>query len=868
MVELVGNHLDLYRRNQSEIGIDIIGTLSFEERDEKLKQHLMSAKELHPALISPESEYKVLQRLVGGILATVLRPQEAHCPLVRCLFRELLTCLVMQPVMNLASPGFINELIEDLFLSQKNNVNEDISGSKALIPLMEIQGANINIDPAARGNDSLDSSLVKPVKMTSTISERPLPISSNQNPGQKDLESADWARVLDAATQRRTQVLAPENLENMWTRGRNYQKKSADIVKAVTSSTSLMTSSGSLLTAGSPSTDVPSQNIPKETVVRRQDIKSSSHRTNDTALARDLMREPSKVDKNYAWTDMTRQAGSVREQLKRSTSASALVDQSHTETKFIIEKPQITDSHGSCSEQCSSGKEGLSIKSRSEYLAHGESTTVAPKIRCRVIGACFEKISSKSFAVYSIAVADSENQIWIVKRRYRNFERLHRQLKDIPNYSLHLPPKRFLSSSIDDSFVHQRCILLDKYLQELLSIPNVAEQHEVWDFFSVASKNYSFGKSTSVMKTLAVNVDDAMDDIVRQFKGVSDGILRKVSGLPSPSMSFSVSPQKMEPPLTLAWNDDEQKHSLGDRSPEMNRSSNLDMSNSLSEEEVQDEEVSSLNGWHSDNELNAKAFPPRVVKRLNESGRLDARWESRSGKLEAPRVPSLDDSLATASSVVPDPVEDQNTVPPEWTPPNVSVPLLNLVDNIFQLNRRGWLRRQVFWISKQILQLMMEDAFDDWLLRKIHWLRQDETVAQGIDWVKNTLWPNGTFFTKVEGSSPDQTDIHSNQVSPSASRPPKLTSFELQLEAARRASNIKKMFLDGAPTALVSLIGYKQYRRCAKDVYYFLQSTVCVKQLAYGMLELLIISIFPELRRLVEGLHLQKTPQTEKDIVL
>lgn len=27
----------------------------------------------------------------------------------------------------------------------------------------------------------------------------------------------------------------------------------------------------------------------------------------------------------------------------------------------------------------------------------------------------------------------------------------------------------------------------------------------------------------------------------------------------------------------------------------------------------------------------------------------------------------------------------------------------------------------------------------------------------------------------------------------------------------------------GAPTALVSLIGHKQYKRCARDIYYFLQ---------------------------------------------
>jgi sorting nexin-13 len=87
--------------------------------------------------------------------------------------------------------------------------------------------------------------------------------------------------------------------------------------------------------------------------------------------------------------------------------------------------------------------------------------------------------------------------------RYSNFERLHRQLKEIPNYNLQLPPKRIFSSSTEDAFVHRRCIQLDKYLQDLLCIANVAEQHEVWDFLSAASKNYSFGKSSSVMKTLA-----------------------------------------------------------------------------------------------------------------------------------------------------------------------------------------------------------------------------------------------------------------------------------------------------------------------------------------------------------------------------
>lgn len=59
VVDLIGNHLDLYRKNQFEIGVNVMGTLSFEERDERLKCHLIASKELHPALISPDSEHKV-----------------------------------------------------------------------------------------------------------------------------------------------------------------------------------------------------------------------------------------------------------------------------------------------------------------------------------------------------------------------------------------------------------------------------------------------------------------------------------------------------------------------------------------------------------------------------------------------------------------------------------------------------------------------------------------------------------------------------------------------------------------------------------------------------------------------------------------
>ncbi|KAJ6419590.1 hypothetical protein OIU84_029658 [Salix udensis] len=199
-----------------------------------------------------------------------------------------------------------------------------------------------------------------------------------------------------------------------------------------------------------------------------------------------------------------------------------------------------------------------------------------------------------------------------------------------------------------------------------------------------------------------------------------------------------------------------------------------------------------------------------------------------------------------------------------WNPSNVSVPLLNLVD-----------------------KLIMEDAIDDWLLRQIYWLRSEDTIAFGIQWVQDILWPNGMFFTTARVAQSkvddDQLNLIPFQISQlSGSKVSNKGSFEEQLEAACRASDIKKMLFDsslqkskveflttfikniltklsllpdGAPATLVSLIGNKQYKRCARDIFNFTQSTICVKQLAYGILELLVLSVFPELRDLLLGLN-------------
>ncbi|CAN1278335.1 Sorting nexin-16 [Linum perenne] len=585
----------------------------------------------------------------------------------------------------------------------------------------------------------------------------------------------------------------------MWTKGRNYKKKENKIAKKAGSRKAK--SKGSSI------------NIPEFSSKKKNEKHLIAGQSSDYFAG---VYTVDAFESTIKWS-MNENAG----KLKRSNSTSALRDQPE-------KKRALEPEHGGSiiSEYYSADFTGLisdpTVKVIPDKVLRSDSINV-PKLRSRVMGAYFEKLGSKSFAVYSIAVTDADNRTWFVKRRYSNFEKLHRHLKDIPNYNLHLPPKRIFSSSTEDAFVHERCIQLDKYLQDLLSIANVAEQHEVWDFLSASSKIYSAGKSSSVMRTLAVNVDDAVDDIVRQFKGASGGLMRKVVG----SRSLIGDTSSLNYSGDFTWNGDETSKPVSRQDTMGTENSSSDNEEGHQQENFDQEDVgpsAQASGWHSYKEVGSRTFPRRVIKRDEMSKSLNLK--KNDGYLTKSDGSNRGQPLAPSSTISSTRLEDPVGMPPEWSPPNVSVPLLNLVDKVFQLKRRGWLRRQVFWISKQIVQLIMEDAIDDWLLRQIYWLRREDTIAFGIRWLQDVLWPNGTFFTRIGAAQtkPDESqhNLNSFQLDQSgvSSEASKQSSFEEQLEASRRADYIRKT-LFGKNKKLVGIISswlsYIFLSKCDQD---------------------------------------------------
>lgn len=121
-------------------------------------------------------------------------------------------------------------------------------------------------------------------------------------------------------------------------------------------------------------------------------------------------------------------------------------------------------------------------------------------------------------------------------------------------------------------------------------------------------------------------------------------------------------------------------------------------------------------------------------------------------------------------------------------PPNLTVPIFDLVDVIFQLQDGGWIRywimntyyhssieivcyfcsrflvgwlivecvlllyyrRKAFWVAKQVLQLGMGDALEDWLIQKIQRFRKGSSMASAINRLEQVLMRQKCTFLIVD----------------------------------------------------------------------------------------------------------------------
>ncbi|XP_071731890.1 uncharacterized protein [Rutidosis leptorrhynchoides] len=881
IIKLFCTHLELFRACQMKIMKQ--QSLTIAQRDVELKSVLYAENKLHPALFSAGAEYKVLQHLMDGFISLTFRAEDLNCSLFRYIVREILACAVIRPVVNLANPRFINERIENVVISARKSdkgstIEQVDSQAKSNGSPETYSQISMYVDPSVKGVELTQLKKDNPVSAidnVTTILNSKDPLLSIET--RKNLAGGEWGNnKYDIITRRKTEALAPENFENMWAKGRNYKTKETvnrlpePVQKPLTSHKETYGPTKVDHNKSWPPLSISYEEDDEEEdeeEFRNGNVYSSEDEENSDITGLDSPGTKvwdGRSNRNHSVTHIHHPLESYDGQKMRKTgkgnfngrkrsriSSQKDVWQEIERKSFLLgdSLDVLGSSKGHSKSGDSSGdseggeslartSSGTSATSSHHPISAMNAQKCAPlddsffRLRCEVLGANIVKSGSKTFAVYPISVTDVNNVSWSIKRRFRHFEELHRRLKEYPEYNLHLPPKHFLSTGLDVDVILERCQLLDIYLKRLMQLSSISGSIEVWDFLSVDSQTYSFSNSLSIIETLSVNT--AINVREKNTDASTTGV--RFVGDPLNSR------KELSDAVTRNSVSEIRQNSVTDGSKVYKKNVAFSVGKPVKELGKPSEDSD------SDHEI--------VVTSINSS-------TGKSGQ----SLKGLEDKSSHAPSVML--TDDGDSVlPSEWVPPNLSIPILDLVDVVFQLQDGGWVRRKAFWVAKQVLQLGMSDAFDDWLIAKIQLLRRGSTVAAGIKRLEQILWPDGIFITKhpkrqqpAPSSKVPQESPNGKSTSPEnqASDEETLTREELQKrEDQRRSKLVYELMIDKAPATVVSLFGRKEYEQCAKDVYHFIQSSVCLKQFAFDLLELLLMSAFPEMDYVFQKLHDEK----------
>ena len=187
----------------------------------------------------------------------------------------------------------------------------------------------------------------------------------------------------------------------------------------------------------------------------------------------------------------------------------------------------------------------------------------------------------------------------------------------------------------------------------------------------------------------------------------------------------------------------------------------------------------------------------------------------------------------------------------------VAGPLYELVGSIFDLDRRGFFRRQVLGVARQLLSLVAGGAIDDWLLGRLAAAREPGSVAAGVRRLRGILWPGGVFITRAVAAAAAGLPPGAPLPPPPPGPPRALTEATFldpaaaaPADAAEVAAELRARLL-ADPPAWARLIGRGAYASGVGDVLDMVASPTFALSLGYGAVRLVLAALFPRLKPLL-----------------
>lgn len=438
-------------------------------------------------------------------------------------------------------------------------------------------------------------------------------------------------------------------------------------------------------------------------------------------------------------------------------------------------------------------------------------------------------VSNGTDSVEELSVPSGEMEHeWVVARRFRNFEALHRRLVDAgwSSKSLpELPKKRYLLQSLEGSFVEARRRLLDNYLGALLGDDRFCDCRDISDFLDARKGAYDPTKK-SAWKVGSMGASWGGDNRSRTL------IRRNSVDETSCSSSTPEGTEGVTETVSV-----------------LARSFTQTMNKSA---EDATSTVSRALGRETGDELKPRMAGRRKANPLYPLGTSTRPAHHRVASAGAIRGAMPGDRASVASGPrTTDEVTDATNGYDESNNPDGSLsstqalmngPLLSLFEAIFHLQAKGFLRRTIVTVARQTLEFFVGSAVEDFVSSRMRTLRSPSTVTKAIDFVDRVLWPDGSWYQRsaqVDKDCPLNEEGADLAAAVAAAERERDESVRLRVRDAILAS--------GSRGPLPGLLGTRNYTRAALDVLAAARSDLMMRQVGLLVMEAALEALFPEL---------------------
>eukprot|EP00873_Tetraselmis_striata_P010052 jgi/Tetstr1/430316/TSEL_020141.t1 len=448
---------------------------------------------------------------------------------------------------------------------------------------------------------------------------------------------------------------------------------------------------------------------------------------------------------------------------------------------------------------------------------------------------------SREYVVFNIRVHDNTHE-WTVLRRFRNFEQLHKQLRNTYKYGGSLPPKRYIFASHKWEFVEERREQLDVYLKDIIH-KSLGTSPEVFEFLNPWSSAYALETEVPLINVVANNLDNARHSLKSKVAGAGGRAVAQEAS----AHGQDVLPLTEAASTTGAALASSAKQFRGEG---LAREAGAPLSPARLLAEAP-----ALLRSSSDSALGspptAGALPQQRTKPAADEG--SAAQGGRGADDGQP--PSLaGEALLQSLKKMGDPNFEEDSI-------GISQPLYLLVDAVFELQSHGFIWRQVTVVVKQMLSLVAGGTVDLLVARKMNDISSPHTWARLIMRLRNLLWPGGVFFTTARAAPyVARGEAPPSSVPPGGYNRDNWITLETEMgpEEVAAADKLKDIIFNQAPPSLVRIVGRSRYSSAAKDIYHILQSPTFMTQLGHGVLEILLLHLMPELKPLLEDIRSSK----------